>query len=424
MPTKIVNNTPFVIFTFLSQVAPPARSCTIVMKATFKLADDRNWKPADKQRKPQRDTPFMDDLGRSLAWASDFVAFKPNFDLLVQGSFHQPGGVPAPDGRAFIKLGPIEKELLFHGPRFVFADADGHWHITQTEPIAELPLRWEYSFGGLSDPRNPLGIGMDPMSDEQGPPRIPLPQIEYPDDQLRKLDDRPRPANFAPVPPRFAERLKKLGTRDQRWANFRAPLPPKDYDPSAHNAAPADQQATGFPRGNEVLFLRNLHPSIAELATPLPGLRARAGILRKVPHGMVAEEVWMRLDTIVALPDEDELVQVWRGVVALQGRSEEEILLVQVGTEQVEDEPEPFEAFSARMWEAYRATLPPEKKPKPPPDISGEMAQMRKMLGKVDLPSELREVVDNEPNPQKVLDALQKHVDDTLAALQKKYPPA
>src|ERR1700735_1407843 len=97
---KGVNTTPFALFTLLAEVTPPARSCTIVMKATFKLAEDRNWRPGAKQRKPQRDGQFMDDLCRSLSWANDFVAFKPNFDLFVLGAFHQPGGVPAPEGRA------------------------------------------------------------------------------------------------------------------------------------------------------------------------------------------------------------------------------------------------------------------------------------------------------------------------------------
>ncbi len=226
------------------------------------------------------------------------------------------------------------------------SEGNGHWSISPAQPVAQVPLRWEYSFGGLNEPRNPLGRGIDPLSDEKGPACIPLPQIEYPDDGFHKYGDRPRPANFAPVPPRFTERRSKLGTRDQHWANFRAPLPPKDYDPSVHNAAPGDQQAKGYPRGNEALSLRNLHPRFPEFNTRLPGLRVRAGILRTQPEGkavgdMKAEEVRMRLDTIVILPDEDELVLLWRGVVTLHGRKETEILLLQAEIERVEDEPAP-----------------------------------------------------------------------------------
>lgn len=423
MATNSINTTRFIAFTMIGEAAPPARCFTIGLKATFKLADDLSWKPAEKQHKPQKDTLFMDDLGRSLAWASDFVLFKPHFDLLVQGAFHQPGGVPAAEGRASIKLGPIEKELLFHGPRFLVANGNGHWMVTQTQPIAELPLRWEYSFGGLTDPRNPLGLGIDPLPDDEGPRHIPLPQIEYPDDPFRRPGDMPQPANFAPVPSRFAQRFRKHGTRDLRWANFRAPLPPTDYDPSYHNAAPEDQQTKGYPRGNEILTLHNLHPRFPDLTTRLPGLRARAGILRQMEHGIVAEEVRMFLDTIVALPEEDELVQIWRGVVALPTRKEKEILLLQVGIEKVEDLPEAFADFSARMWEAYKASLPPEPKPKPLPDISGDMAQARQMLANVDLPPALREIVEKESNPQTIFDAISKYVDETLAVLRKRYPP-
>lgn len=424
---KIVNATPFALFTLLGEVAPPARSCTIVSKATFKLADDRSWQPAKKQREPEPDKPFMDDIGRSLAWASDLVAFKPNVDILIQGAFHQPGGVPALEGRGGFKIGPIEKELMFCGPRFLVPSGNGQWSISPAQAVAQVPLRWEYSFGGLSDARNPLGLGIDPLPDEKDPTRIPLPQIEYPEDRFHKPGDRPRPANFAPVPPRFAERRNKQGTRDQRWANFRAPLPPKDYDPSVHNAAPADQQARGYPRGDEPLLLRNLHPRFPEWSTRLPGLRARAGILRMIPGGkgpndVRAEEVRMRLDTIVVLPEDDELVLLWRGVVPLNGRKDSEILLLRAETERVAEEPAAFELFAARMWEAYRKSLPPEKKPPQAPDISGEMAEMRRLLAKVDLTPALRDVVENEANPKTVFDALEKHLSETVAALQNKYP--
>jgi hypothetical protein len=424
---KIVNTTPFVLFPLLGEVTPPARCCTIVLKATFKLAQDKSWQPAKKQREPQPDTPFMDDIGRSLAWASDLVAFKPNVDVLIQGAFHQPGGEPAPEGRGGFKIGPIEKELVFRGPRFLVLNGNGQWSISPAQPMAQVPLRWEYSFGGLSDPRNPLGRGIEPSPDEKGPEHIPLPQIEYSDDGFRKPGDRPRAANFAPVPPRFAERRSKQGTRDQRWANFCAPLPPKDYDPSIHNAAPGDQQARGYPRGDESMLLRNLHPRFPEWSTRLPGLRARAGILRMLPGGkgpddVRAEEVRMRLDTIVVLPEDDELVLLWRGVVPLHGRKDKEILLLRAETEQVADEPAAFELFAARMWETYRKTLPPEKKPPQAPDISGEMGEMRRLLAKVDLPPALRDAVENEANPKTVFDALEKHLSETVAALQKKYP--
>jgi hypothetical protein len=419
---KTVNSTPFALFGFLGEIAPPQRVYAFALKATFKLVQDGVSTPAPKQREPQRDEPYMDDIGRSLAWASDYVAYKPRLDFIVIGAFHQPDGKAAPEGRARIKFGPIEKELVIRGPRFLASVGDDKWQLSEALPIAQLPLRWEYSFGGLDDPRNPLGLGIDPEPGEK-PPCIHLPLIEYPDDSFRSPGDRPRPANFAPVPPRFSERRLKLGTRDKRWATFRAPLPPKDFDPSVHNAAPGDQQAEGYPRGTERIRLSNLHPRFAEFTGRLPGLRARAGILRRTALGLVAEEAPMRLDTVVVLPEEDELVLVWRGAIALGGKTADEIELLQVETEPAAVEPAPFEGLAVRMWEAYEQTLPPEPEPEPPPDISGEMAQMRNLLAKVDLPPAVRDIVANESDPSVVFDALEKHLNDTLAALQAKYAP-
>lgn len=417
---NLINTTPFVLFWQVGEVAPPARSLTLTLKATFKLGEDRVWRPAPKQQEAERDKPFMDDLGRSLAWPDDYALWKPHFDLIVIGSFYQPGGVPAPEGRAKIKLGPIEKELVFRGPRILTMADNGQWSISQAQPIVDLPLRWEYSFGGLADPRNPMGLGLDALPDQDHPKRIPLPQIEYPDESFHQPGDKPRPANFAPVSPRFAERLSKLGTRDQRWATFRAPLPPKDYDPSVNNAAPNDQQVKGYPRGNEPFTLINLHPRIANLTTQLPGLRVRAGIMRKLPLGLMTEEVRMVLDTVIVLLEDDTLVLLWRGVTPLQGHTADEVLIAQVETESTDTERAPFEGLSGRIWDAYRKTMPKEE---PPPDISGDMAEMRKTLAKVDLPPDLRTLVEKESDPQTIFDALEKYVLETAAALQKKYSP-
>ena len=67
-------------------------------------------------------------------------------------------------------------------------------------------------------------------------------------------------------------RLGRQGTRDQRWAMFRAPLPPQDFDPRFANAAPDDQQLPeGFFRGDETVTLTGLHRSCPVYEAMLPG---------------------------------------------------------------------------------------------------------------------------------------------------------
>lgn len=225
----ITNNTPFAFHLLAGQAHPPHRSATLILKGTFDIVPDGTCVPAGKQRPIEGDRQHMDEIGRGPAWASDLVEFKPHTDFYILGSFHQPDGVAAPTGTGGFTLGPLSKDLAFFGPRIAVRGPDQVWTATPPEPFVSLPLRWEYSFGGLSDRRNPMGMGIDQVRSADGPPTVLLPRIEDPAHPLRSLKDRPPPANFAPVPATFLDRRRKLGTRDKHWSVFRAPLPPEDY---------------------------------------------------------------------------------------------------------------------------------------------------------------------------------------------------
>lgn len=430
---EIDNRTPFTIAAFPSGESAATLNLTIALKGTFKLCAGGACTPDAQQLPLLPDQTFMDDLGRGPSWVSDFVPFKPHSDFFILGAYHAPGGVAVSEGLGGFSFGPFRKDLLFLGPRHAVPQPSGARLVSAAEPVTTVPLRWELSFGGLDDARNPIGRGLDLEAGPDGQPRIAMPQIEWPERRVRHPKDRPPPANFAPLPASFLERRKKLGTRDRRWAVSRAPLPPKDYDPSYHNAAPQDQQAGNYPRGDETLVLRNLHPAIPELATTLPGTRLRAGILRRAGESVAAAEVTMNLDTVAALPEEDKLVLLWRGVVPLgDGAGLADILRVQVEAETLADPPRPFAEIAADMLAAHQASLPPPPEPPPPPPdmkaaAAGTLASARKMLAKADLPPDVRKIVETESDPKIVHDALAAHVDQVLAALAKKYgvkPPS
>src|SRR5207302_7352771 len=119
-------------------------------------------------------------------------------------------------------VGPIDKTLQVSGDR-AFPDA------ARAELFDALPIRWERTFGGLSFGENPLGRGLEPWPTPSGPVHY-LPNVEYPDERMQKPTDRVRPAGFGPIAPHWSPRREQQGTRDHRWAVFRAPLPPEDFD--------------------------------------------------------------------------------------------------------------------------------------------------------------------------------------------------
>lgn len=412
---EIINTTPFPFMPIAERAAPDEPMVTFLVKATFDIVVNGPTTQvtiAKTQRPIMPDTPHMDPIGRSLAWPSDMPPWKPNTGFFIVGSFHQPGAVPALSGRAAFAFGPLRKELAFFGPRTARLQPEGTWLVEAEEPMLTVPLRWERSFGGLRDQRNPYGMGIDvdTVNNEQV---IHLPQIEHP-------ERRGEPANFAPVPPGLLSRRRKLGTRDQKWALFRAPLLPLDYDPSHANAAPDDQQAGDYPSGAETITLVNLHPTIPRLVFQLPGLRIDLAVLRNTPLGLVPEAVPMVIDTVVPIPDENQLVLLFRGRAPLQGNDhEQELASLEVEMQPTTTDPA-ANPLPARLLARANALKAAQAAKDAAADAEVQ-AEITKLLPKAALPPALEALIKTEPDPAKVFAALEQHLTTTLARLQKKY---
>jgi hypothetical protein len=189
--------------------------------------------------------------------------------------------------------------------------------LTSPEPIAELPLRYEYAWGGEcrvtgSDPAakripkdivlngrqettpaaqgdapvahsvcedNPVGTGfVEPwFMKAVKPERIRTPQIEsasaritaqaWIDMQKGQSSAPLRPAGFGVVGKAWLPRRARAGTYDEQWLAERHPGLPEDFEFSYWNGASAEMQ-TPHLKGNESILLTNLVPVSA------PGVRA------------------------------------------------------------------------------------------------------------------------------------------------------
>lgn len=413
--TMLFNQTPFPFTQVEAPAKPSVRSLSFVVKCTYDIVSGGVATLAAEQQPFMGDTPHMDELGRSLAWPDDLVPWKPYTDFFIIGAFHQPDGVPAPHGRAAFTFGPLAKELQFHGPRIATRapGAGNAWSVTPAEPIRTVPLRWELSLGGLRDPRNPYGLGGD-VTSVDGIEILRLPLIEG-------IDAPNVPANFAPVSALFEERRRKLGTRDQRWSLFRAPLPPDDFDPSHVNAAPTGQQAGDSPRGDEPITLVNLSPTDAHLTFTLPGQRVRVAVVRKTASGVIGEEVPMRIDTVAALPEVRQCILIWRGFIELsEADYRDEVLLAECIAEPLgaaRIEPDLPEALLAR-WMADEEA----ERQKVVIMQTAARAEMLKLLPKANLPPEVAGLIEGGAEAGAIFDALEKHILDTVAAIQGRLP--
>lgn len=418
---NVIKRVPYVVVPLPTQIEPPQDSITLLVKGSFRIVVDAPIEPLPEAEQPgiSGDQRHMDDLGRSLAYASDLEPYKVNGDLIVTGSCHQPGGAAAPSCRVAVTCGEWRKELLVFGERIWMAAEDGSAVASEPEPFVSLPLRWELAFGGLELPENPMGKGLDELEDEDGQPYWPLPNIEDPANPIQGLEDSPPPAGFAAIPPDWAGRARKSGTRDRRWATLRAPLPPKDFDHGYYNAAPEDQQFDGGFRGDEVLTFENMHPDIPALSVTLPGKRPRALAVVTTGDGQEMVELPLTLDTIQVALDEERVTLLWRGALAAASPVDVIANVFCVAEEPLAGEAATVDDLWALFREEVEATAPGAEEQALQRQIDEAMAELKEQIAGSDLDLSLKELLADSRDPKAIFNALVGEVGKRLELLKK-----
>lgn len=288
---------------------------TLAIKGTFSIARDGSVTPLPVEEQPELagDVGHDDDEGGSLWYSTDVVDWKPRVDVLVNAACHAPGGEPVAQCDVRLDMPGRSKTLRIAGDRWWGQADDGAWHITDPEPFTSLPIRWERSFGGLMNPRNPYGRGQspDPASDPEDP-SYPLPNVEHPANLVSRPADDPEPAGFGPIAETWEQRERKAGTRDTRWSVFHAPRPPADFDPGFNNAAPDDQQLEAL-AGWETFAFHNMRPDAPLFRVALPDIRPRVFYVAAGDTEQTLHEIPVALDTCHFDLVDDRLTLIWRG---------------------------------------------------------------------------------------------------------------
>ncbi|NUP12250.1 MAG: DUF2169 domain-containing protein [Polyangiaceae bacterium] len=404
---ELVNTTPYRFHAFDCSMGPTLPALSLIVKGTFRLkADEAAEALGEKEQQGFRgDETYMDDLGRSLSYATDLVAFKARGEVTVSATCYAEGGRPRAECDVAIGVGPIHKTLRVSGDRRW--SKGGARSIGPTQPFESMSLRWERAFGSLSFGANPLGRGVEPSSPDPADDAIYLPNVEYPQRRVTSANDRPPPAGFGPVSPNWLPRAQRQGTRDQRWAAFRAPLPPLDFDARFYNAAPDDQQLDEgtFFRGDEPVTLTNLHRELPQFSSRLPGKRLRVFLsLRGPGESPRFVEAPMCLDTVAIDAEKDELVLVWRRPVKVSSPAHPEIEAVYIAEEDLATEP----LSPAEHYARYR-TLRPVKLSEAEAmqaEMDAQMAEANKVLRESNVDPKLTKQVEETKDPKDVLTIL------------------
>lgn len=418
------NLTPFPAMGFDSLDQRDALFHTVVLRQTFELQADLSLAFAGEQAPLVTSDVFYGELNTSsVKQESDLAPFKPHTDVIVIANGYAPTSAPIPQfvvgiriiGKSVQQALPpypqglnqfqtpsderiaewkvacaqvqhqntrdaivLDKQLLITGPRQWRKNAGWkrglslfsvpEWSLSAPTPIAELPIRYEYAWGGAnkvfvgteaaprvkpenrlppdliaaSSPpvlahtvcqKNPLGMGYaEPWFLEATHPQVlPAPQIVAPDAPNMVLGEVGTPQGFGATGRAWQPRVPLAGTYDEQWIKERHPLLPFDFNFAYWNAAPIDQQISPHLDGDETIVLTNLLPPTT------PGwVRAADGfayklslpghlpfVLVRFEDGAIGE-LAAKLDTLIldlapdpAQPDKKPTVScVWRATVA------------------------------------------------------------------------------------------------------------
>jgi hypothetical protein len=277
----------------------------------------------------------------------------------------------------------INKVLQVTGSRQWHQDWRGNWKLSEPELTLQVPIRYEYAFGGQcrldsDDARaaniaetyrlapeqkkqhpqypdtpaaheacmvNPVGCGFMRQwyLDATESTVVTAPQIElstqpYSEASLKQIIEghEPSPAGFGIIDGAWRQRMRWFGKFDetQTWAENKVPLLPEDFDFRYWNCAPEDQQCVHL-QGGERITLVNLcaHTvpyarkdssgnTILQFVLPPQSLFV---LLAGSQAQLSAEK--LAIDTVIISPDEKKIELVWRVCLPADGEFAEARLL-------------------------------------------------------------------------------------------------
>lgn len=247
---------------------------------------------------------------------------KLSAEYYVLGKVASPNKQPVQGLEVSVTLAEKTKTLRVMGDRYWLGGLTGY---TDPIPFTEMPLSWSRSFGGKKFPENPLGIGMDTVSNELGKNLYPLANFEA----MNEFADRSRkemtPVNFAPVPLEFKQRQRFMGTYNSTWEKHRAPYLPDDFNLKAFHRASVDQQAadqsrSAFYQGGEAFRLEHFHADYPVIHGKIPKYRVRVfyTIGEPTPDDIQVsdlKELTLNLDTVTFVPNQLMVNLTYRALV-------------------------------------------------------------------------------------------------------------
>ena len=218
------------------------------------------------------------------------------------------------------KLRNLTKSAHVIGDRYWMGGVNGTSHPI---PFNNMPIIWKNSFGGKDFPHNPSGKGIDKVKTDLGQDLVSMPNIEYSNQLMTGLNQRPSPAGFSPLLIDHPTRSRYLGTYDENWLANDFPGYPKDFNFKGFNAAPEDQQFDTDIQGGEEFEIEGMHEHHSFIKGVLPDFKARSFLVKPfnelralTPNDL--KEVSLAADTVVFFPNQMFGMLIYRGTIKVE----------------------------------------------------------------------------------------------------------
>lgn len=328
------NHTPFPAIAWLSvdNQGKEYSSTVVRVKYLFDTMDEEGlWTlklDPDQGELFGEDIFYEDNMEASVQYESDYVAYKPHADLVINAYAHTPVardfwtcGVKAVRYTTEAKEPTllVEQWLKVHGKRYWQDNVTG-WSVGKAEPSTKVSLRYENAFGGVVlDPNvdkedenayveyyepNPVGKGLiHKILAKEG--NIALPQVEAVSDPVVKAYMPYTPQGLGFIHRSWHPRLALAGTFDKKWEQVKHPLMPDDYQEAHNNAAHPNLQLKekGYFHVGDTIILHKLLKGKETQAFQIPG------IYFKPKYHLKDKELpfYLEIDTVIVDVLEDNI---------------------------------------------------------------------------------------------------------------------
>lgn len=319
---QLINRTPFSGAVFVDIGFDAAETLVLAFKATYEFGGGEAVRLAPAQDELVFSDQYAGRPGESsLVYESDANWGRRQADVALLG-YAYPARTGDRETDVLLRVGSVAKAA------HVFGDRDwggyGLSGMSSPRPFERIPLLYERAFGGTDDsperpvdiegePRNPVGCGFRARRSRKGAQSIALPNVEDPEDLIKRATDRPAPVGFTFVAKGWKPRADYAGTYDAAWQRDRMPLLPKDFDPRFYSAASTGLSAQVL-QGGETVLLKNLTPARKEEFV-LPTLDLRASVLVDA----APKDVPLNLDVVLVDAVRMKLTLLWHGSQEIQG---------------------------------------------------------------------------------------------------------